>query len=412
MTETYGVLTVGAVNSGTVALGQEVTGAGVLPLTAIDSHLSGSGPGSTWVVNNAQTVGDVPGDLTMTAPPLAVSNQTTIGATENNDFFDVQPYPAFGFDHNPSSLSYMSGTAAAALGLTQESGAIDSSPGGVNQPLSGSGSEFMNNLVQNETSQFGSFQSSFGNLGHGSSNYLAELAAWAQSTDGRYTFLSQTGSTPPAGSSTPTTDPAGTYSGPGASAPTPAAPGTYIPVTGATSAAAQITDPAGSYSLAGASAPTLAQPGYYVPTTGASCETPDDPDYYTPLRGATAELLVQAPVISGTVAGQSTPSGQPDTPFSTAKITDPNIHTSDSLSIQITGGGGVLSDGAGFSGLTENARRRLPPFGDRSRDHQGTQSARFYSERVLRDDDIHFDRHDEPRHERERREHDSDGDEW
>ena len=56
MTETYGVLTVGAVNSGTVALGQEVTGAGVLPLTAIDGHLSGSGPGSTWIVSNAQTV--------------------------------------------------------------------------------------------------------------------------------------------------------------------------------------------------------------------------------------------------------------------------------------------------------------------------------------------------------------------
>ena len=53
MTETYGVLTVGAVNSGTVALGQEVTGAGVLPLTAIDGNLSGSGPGSTWIVNNA-----------------------------------------------------------------------------------------------------------------------------------------------------------------------------------------------------------------------------------------------------------------------------------------------------------------------------------------------------------------------
>ena len=57
MTETYGVLTVGAVNSGTVAVGQEVTGAGVLPLTAIDGNLSGSGPGSTWIVNNAPNGG-------------------------------------------------------------------------------------------------------------------------------------------------------------------------------------------------------------------------------------------------------------------------------------------------------------------------------------------------------------------
>ena len=60
MTETYGVLTVGAVTSGTVAVGQQVTGAGVLPLTAIVSNLSGSGPGSTWLVDNAQTVAGRP----------------------------------------------------------------------------------------------------------------------------------------------------------------------------------------------------------------------------------------------------------------------------------------------------------------------------------------------------------------
>ena len=169
-----------------------------------------------------------------------------------------------------------------------------------------------------------------------------------------YTFSQSTAYTRPAGSSRPTTDPAGTYSAAGTTAPTPAAPGTYIPVTGAKSSTAEITDPAGTYSLAGASAPTLAQPGYYVPTTGASYETPDDSGYYTPVRGATAERLVQAPVISGTVAGQSTPSGQTDTPFSSVTITDPNKLTSDSLSIQITGGGGTLADGAGFSGLTES----------------------------------------------------------
>ena len=249
MTETYGVLTVGAVTSGTVAVGQKVTGAGVLPLTAIDGNLSGSGPGSTWLVNNAQTVAGE--NMTMTATPLSVvlnwNNQPIIGATENNDFFDVSPNGDFGYDNNPSSLSYMSGTAAAALGLTQASGAINSTPGGQQPTVS----EFMNNLVQNENSQFGSFQNNIGTLAQGSSTYLDDLAAWAQSSDG-YQFLSSyTATTPPAGSSEPTIDPAGTYSGPGASAPTPAAAGTYIPVTGATSAAAEIVDPAGSYSLGG-----------------------------------------------------------------------------------------------------------------------------------------------------------------
>ena len=167
MTETYGVLTVGAVTSGTVAVGQKVTGAGVLPLTAIDGNLSGSGPGSTWLVNNAQTVAGE--NITTTATPLTVvlnwNNQPIIGATENNDFFDVSPNGDFGYNNNPSSLSYMSGTAAAALGLTQASGAINSTPGGQHPTVS----EFMNNLVQNEYSQFGSFQNNIGVMAQGSS---------------------------------------------------------------------------------------------------------------------------------------------------------------------------------------------------------------------------------------------------
>ena len=164
--------------------------------------------------------------------------------------------------------------------------------------------------------------------------------------------MSQTTTTSPAGSSAPTTDPAGTYSGPGASAPTLADPGTYIPVTGATSTAAEIVDLPGSYSLAGAREPTLAQPGYYVPTAGASSETPVSPGYYQPNYGATTEFLALPPTISGTVAGQTTASGQSDTPFATVTIADPNIDTSDTLSIQLTDGGGILSDGVGFNGLT------------------------------------------------------------
>ena len=422
MTESYGVLTVGSVTSGTVAVGELVTGPGVASTTAVEDNLSGSGAGSTWLVNNAQTV--APENLTMMAPSLSVLYNSIVGATANRDYFDVQPNYYSGFDYNPSSLSFMGDTAAAAsLGLTQASGALVSTPGGQQT----SAAAFMNNLVQNENSEFGSFQTNYAQLAQEDPEFQGDLAAWAQSTGGPYQFLSNTGATPPAGSSVPTTDPAGTYSGPGASAPTPAAAGTYIPVTGATSIAAQIADPAGtysgagasaptradpgtyipftgatseaveiadpagtysgagasapvlaaagtyipgagatssaaqlvdpagSYSGAGASAPTLAQPGYYVPTGGASSETPDDPGYYTPYAGMTTEFLAQAPVISSTAPGRSTPAGQPDTPFSSVIITDPNIDTSDSLSIQPTGAGGALADGAGFSGLTTSA---------------------------------------------------------
>ena len=347
MTESYGVLTVGSVTSGTVAVGQQVTGAGVASLTGIEDNLSGSGAGSTWLVNNAQRVA---GDIAMTATPLSVTYNSVVGATANRDYFEVQPNGDFGYDYNPGSVSYMGGTAAATLGLTQASGGLNSTSSG----FPTSAAAYMNNLIQNENSQFGSVQTTGTQLAREDPEYLGDLTAWARSTDGLYTFSQSTAYTRPAGSSRPTTDPAGTYSAAGTTAPTPAAPGTYIPVTGAKSSTAEITDPAGTYSLAGASAPTLAQPGYYVPTTGASYETPDDSGYYTPVRGATAERLVQAPVISGTVAGQSTPSGQTDTPFSSVTITDPNKLTSDSLSIQITGGGGTLADGAGFSGLTES----------------------------------------------------------
>ena len=124
----------------------------------------------------------------------------------------------------------------------------------------------MNNFVQNETDQFGSFQTDWPQLAQLAPEQQEALEAWAQSTDGQFQFLQNyTGTTPPAGASTATVDPAGTYSGAGASSPTPAAAGTYIPVTGATSAAVEIVDPAGTYSGPGASAPTPAAPGrrYY-----------------------------------------------------------------------------------------------------------------------------------------------------
>ena len=64
-------------------------------------------------------------------------------------------------------------------------------------------------------------------------------------------LIDPAGAYSPAGASAPTTDPAGTDDGAGASAPTLAAAGVYIPITGATSAAAEIGDPEGAYSLAG-----------------------------------------------------------------------------------------------------------------------------------------------------------------
>ena len=148
------------------------------------------------------------------------------------------------------------------------------------------------------------------------------------------------------------TDPAGTYSGPGASAPTVdpagalspagagapmlAAAGTYIPVTGATSPAAELVDPAGTYSGPGASAPTLAQPGYYA-SSGQPAPAARRPtaSWLSTRRtgrrngigdpGAAAGLLETRCPDSLRLLGSLTRRFLPVT------ITDPNIATTDSL---------------------------------------------------------------------------------
>ena len=115
----------------------------------------------------------------------------------------------------------------------------------------------MSNLVATLSNEFGSFQATWSQLAQEDPALQTALEEWALSTDGQFQFLeNNTTNASPAGTSAPTIDPAGTYSGPGASAPTLAAAGTYIPVTGATSSAAEKFDPAGTYSPAGASAAT------------------------------------------------------------------------------------------------------------------------------------------------------------
>ena len=278
MTETYGLLTVGSVTSGTVAVGQQVTGTNVLNRTAIDANLSGSGAGSTWVVDYTQTAA---GNFNDKATPLTVSvngnGKQIVGATEDNDYFDVDPNSLFGFDENPSAMSYMTGAAADALGLSQGE-AVLSSPGGVHESVA----QFMNGVL-NETDQYGN-PVHFGSFQSNEPRLNGALASWADGQGLGYEFWAQNFSTPPAGSSLPVTDPAGAWSGPGASAPTRA------------------------------------------------------------LR----------PTITGARANQSDPSGQPDTPFAKVTITDPNVGATDSLSIQLSGLGGTLADGVGFTGLTEN----------------------------------------------------------
>ncbi len=190
LTDTYGVLTVGSVTSGTVKIGQEVAGvapAGSPGPTAIEVNLHGSGAGSTWVVNNAETV--APRGLTMSGAPLNVAYKAVTGATANSGAFTIQQ--GVNFNYASSSLTYAGGTAAELLGLTRAAGAFLSSPG----QIVTSASDWMENFTQNFSDQFSSFQ--IQNPGGFVPREKTALETWAQSTGGQYEFLKWELNTPP-----------------------------------------------------------------------------------------------------------------------------------------------------------------------------------------------------------------------
>ena len=247
LSETYGILTIGGVNSGTVAVGQEITGNGVAGNTAIQHHVSGSGSGagSEWVVDRTQTVASEA--MAMKAAPLEVDYHHVAGATVNFDSFWIEVNGDYFV--LPTSMTYASGTAAGLLGLTQSAGAYLSTPG----QITTSPSAWSNNIVNNENSHWSSFQMTYPTA----PDTADELSDWSAGSGGQFQYLSSvTTDTPPivpSSSAAEIVDPAGTYSGPGASAPT--------------------TDPAGTYSSAGASEPT--PPPHPSPTRRAHTAPPE-----------------------------------------------------------------------------------------------------------------------------------------
>jgi hypothetical protein len=187
MTDSYGVLTVGSVSSGTVAVGQQVTngargsGNNILAHTAIEANLSGSGAGSTWVVDLAQTVAAE--NMTMTGAPLSVAYRAVTGATENSRYLLIQQWPNFNF--TSSTLTYAGGSTADSLGLTQASDAFLSSPGQVVT----SASAWMSNFVATEDADWATFQTTYSPKAATPPGEQDALEAWAQSTDGQFQYL-------------------------------------------------------------------------------------------------------------------------------------------------------------------------------------------------------------------------------
>ena len=135
--------------SGQIEAGDRLSGPGVMPNTAIVAEL----PDGDWLVNNDKAIS---GDFTVTAPALTLQSKQLQGPTAKHDFLEVSVGGEYGFDQSPSSLSFAEeGSAADLLGLSQSSGAMDSSPGGQRTSIL----QMMAQFIKKAPDPFGSFQS-------------------------------------------------------------------------------------------------------------------------------------------------------------------------------------------------------------------------------------------------------------
>lgn len=172
------VLDVSAVATGALAIGQEVTGAGITtgtyitqagPPSGTATYPTGTGSTGSYVTTQTQEV--VSESLTMVMP--TVTYDTVSGA-----FIVVSSTAG-----TSSTISFGSGTIAAPLLLTQTTGAVTSQGAAAAVP-----GTFMAGIVA-QTTNWASFQTIF-DPDNGSGNAQKQLfAAWVNSTSNRYVYL-------------------------------------------------------------------------------------------------------------------------------------------------------------------------------------------------------------------------------
>lgn len=161
-------LTVTASSSGTIALNQEIRGSGVAAGTQVSAFVSGTGGVGTYTVTNLQTVSV--GAMTSVKPTIAYA--TIAGA-----FKIFSPTTGTG-----STITYATGTLAAALLLTQAAGATISQGANAASPAA-----FMS-AVTVQTQNWAAFTTTF-DPDSGSGNLVKQqFAAWVNSTNNRYIY--------------------------------------------------------------------------------------------------------------------------------------------------------------------------------------------------------------------------------
>lgn len=179
MEDCYSILHAGP-GTGMIETGDQVLGPGIPLKTAVIEDLGGG----DWLLNNSI---DYTGPLSFTSTPMTVSDNEFVGVTHNRVSLEIQPDGAFGYDDAPSTLSYMTGPVADALGLSEATGAIDSWQGGLHQSMG----SFLNGLASHD--DFGSFQ------GIQAARFGSLWSDWSVTHGGDPAFINLTNTTYPAG---------------------------------------------------------------------------------------------------------------------------------------------------------------------------------------------------------------------
>lgn len=168
---TYGTMTITAVGSGTLAVGQTVTGSGVTADTVITALGSGTGGTGTYIVNKTQTASST--SITAQATPVTVVYDSV------SEGFVVTS----GIVGAASSMSYFAGSIAAALFLTQATGAVLSQGADGTTPAT-----FMSALV-GISQNWASFMTVFDPDGGQGNAQKISLAAWNDTQNRRFAYI-------------------------------------------------------------------------------------------------------------------------------------------------------------------------------------------------------------------------------
>lgn len=168
---TYGLMTVSAVASGTLSVGQTISGVGVTLGTLITGLGTGTGLTGTYYVDLTQTVASE--TLTAKSTPITVTFDSVSGS------FLVTS----GITGPSSTIAYATGTLATPIKMTAATGAVISQGA-----AAATQSAFMNGVIA-VTQNWATFMTSFDpDYGSGNTQKLA-FAAWTDDQNGNYAYV-------------------------------------------------------------------------------------------------------------------------------------------------------------------------------------------------------------------------------